>query len=592
MKRKQMKKHVLKHASKCMAVRVLAFTMVLQLCFSFTALAYAKDFSYGYPYWDDPDAGYYSRYDDNERKLTDVTRTYDDGTTYTSAYRYDDKGNLISADIKEPDGSKSSMTRTYRGETLVSQTTYEYDASDKSEETDVTEYAENGYPAHTLQKHKYSDGTSESEEVWFIDRSKPQKYVAVDTDGITTQIDLTYDEEGQEIARVTTSSDGSTKQEEWRYNEFGDVTYYKLDEYDALVQEKNTSETRIEGEGESKVKYITETKILIDGSQSTANYTYNADGEEILYTRNHSDGTTEKRETFHTKTGKETVYTDGKGLTGRSTVSYDTKNNQTVSEETISMADGSSSYMKCIYDEYYNTVYYLYKEKKADGTEAYIEKNYKPDGSCTKKEKSADGVITVTEIDADGNTVIRHSTLMDGTKTETSWTWQENGLVTSEVTRYSDGAEDRINYEYDENGNLVKKTETRRNGVSAVYLVQHNETDRFTGTQTITFNNGYQVAYTAEIIDADTEQIAFTYSVGDVYQDIIVEKGSENLYLKTIYRDGRIEEASLNMNSDEDFYQKYEKVIVISDRFDSFLEQAWSVLPSQDPAVATSSDAV
>lgn len=620
MKKKQWNRRVMKHVSKCTAVSALAFTMVLQLCFSFTSLASSGYQDSDYPYWDEPYNGSYSSwYDDSDRKLTDVTRTYDDGTTYTSKYKYNEQGKLISGSIKEPDGSKSTIKRTFNGEILVSETNYEYDADNKSELTKTLEYREDGYPSHTLQKYKYSDGTSQSTEVWYIAGSSPQKYIQINVDGSTEQTDYTYDEQGQLLTRAMSSSDGSTSQEEWQYDGSGEEMQYKSYEYDAARQTKSTMEMRMEGEGSSQTKYTLKTKDLgdgevykeeswlraednqptkqittsPDGSQITESYTYNADGDVTLYIKNNSNGTTQRRETFNTKDGKETLYTDGGGNSIRTTYSYDKITDQRTEEETAAFADGSSSYKKSVTDSRYNELSYLYREKKADGTEIYTEKTYKSDGSSTIKEKTEDGTITVTEKDSQGENTAIHTTLSDGTRADTTWTRQEDGKELSEVTRYSDGTEDRIDYEYNESGQNVKSTETRRNGVSAVVLVQYNGSDGYAGTQSVTFNNGYQVTFNREFIDAETERITFTYSVGDVYQDIVLEKDDEYINIKTIYRDGRTEESSLNLDNYEDYYLQYEKVDMIYDRYSSFLEQAFGVLPSQAETTleATPSDA-
>lgn len=90
MKKQKMKKHVMKHAAKCTAIAALTLTMALQPCFSFTSLADSGGYGEGYSYLDDP-SYVLSWFEKNERKVTDVTRSYDDGTKYSARYQYDIK---------------------------------------------------------------------------------------------------------------------------------------------------------------------------------------------------------------------------------------------------------------------------------------------------------------------------------------------------------------------------------------------------------------------------------------------------------------------------------------------------------------------
>lgn len=606
MNKKHQKKYVEKHVTKSMVVALLAFTMVLQLCFSSVSLA-----SMGYGGYYDND-GYYDDYGKDQPKLKNITRTYDDGTKYTAEYGYDDKGNLISEKIKEPDGSKSTSKRTYKNDVLVLKTDYEYDASRKIETTDTSEYGDEGYPAHKLQTYKFSDGTSQSHEVWYLRGHLVQKSVDIDRDGIVEQVDCTYDDQDKMLTRISSSTDGSTGQEEWQYDGSGEVSQYQASEYDADDQVKTTNLIRLEGEGESRNRYTLETtdmgehgvykkevwaraadgqpikKITTypDSSQSTENYTYDADGDEILYTKASHDGTTEKRETRYSKDGQEVVYTDGRGNTMHSLSSYDQISGQSTDETTENNADGSYRYTKRVIGDDYGVVSYLTEEKSADGT--YTERTLRSDGSSTAKEKTSDGVVTVTEKDAEGEIISLHKTMPDGTTAETTCTKGDHGEVANEVTRYSDGSEDRTDYEYDESSEPVKWTETRRNGVSAVTVVQYTNEDKSWGNQTTTFNNGYEVIYTHEMVGNDTEQIMFTYSAGDVYQDILLGKGLEAYNVKTIYRDGRTEEVSLDLRKDEDYSLSFEQSALLMSRYNSFIEQAWTVLPSQAGAEAAS----
>lgn len=606
MNKKHQKKYVEKHVTKSMAAALLAFTMVLQLCFSSVSLA-----SVGYGgYYDD--YGYYGDYGKDQPKLKNITRTYDDGTKYTAEYGYDDKGNLISEKIKEPDGSKSTSKRTYKNDVLVLKTDYEYDASRKIETTDTSEYGDEGYPAHKLQTYKFSDGTSQSHEVWYLRGRLVQKSVDIDRDGIVEQMDCTYDDQDQMLTRISTSTDGSTGQEEWQYDESGEMSQYQSSEYDAARQIKTTNMIRVEGEGESRNRYTLDIRdagengilkqeswtrladrkpiknitTYPDGSQSTENYTYDADGDEILYTKANGDGTTKKRETRYTKDGQEVVTTDDRGNTVRSVSSYDKISGLSTEETTENNADGSYRHTKKVINNHYDVMSYLIEEKTADGTKTYIERSQRPDGSLLTKEKDDEGIVTVTERDAEGDITSLHKTMPDGSTAETTLTKRDDGEVASKVTRYSGGSEDRTDYEYDKDGDIVKWTETRRNGVSAVQVIQYTNEEKSSGDQTTTFNNGYEVRITNELIDSDTQQMNIIYSVGDISQEIWTEKGDGSINIKTVYRDGRTEETSLDLSDGESYYLRLEQLRHFMDRYRSFIEQAWTVLPTQAGAGA------
>lgn len=55
--------------------------------------SYGDSYGSDYPYQDDPDYGDHYYWDENGRKVTNVARSYDDGTMYKAQYKYDSLGN-------------------------------------------------------------------------------------------------------------------------------------------------------------------------------------------------------------------------------------------------------------------------------------------------------------------------------------------------------------------------------------------------------------------------------------------------------------------------------------------------------------------
>lgn len=616
MKERKRKKQVLKHAVKCTTVAAVAFTMALQPCFAFTAQAYVGSYessSPDYPYWDDPNYSSSYYWDAAEdRKVSNVTRTYDDGTKYSAEYKYNAAGALVYSNIKDEEGNRSTVNKSYNGDILVSESIYAYDASRKTEETQTIEYREDGYRSHSLEKIKREDGRTESLERWYLNENNPLKYLSISLDGSTIQADYTYNEYGKPLTRTTASSSGDIDYEEWHYNEAGETIGIMEYEYLAASQRKDTTEryydaggnagnlyiirtVEIEGVLQSKIEswYIdngyTPIKEVItysDGTQSTEDYVYDADGDETRYTSVSRFGATSTRETTYTRDGKTTVESDSSGNKTVNSSSYDARTEQYTSEVTVTKADGSSRYEKTVsVNRYgYDSSYYISRQTTAEGVETYTETTTESDGSSTRKDKNKDGSVTVTKTDSAGNQISIERTLSDGTKTETTETRREDGKLTSEVTKYSDGSEDRTDYEYAESGDLVKKTESRRNGVSSVTVYQYNETNKNLSTRTETFNNGLQFIQSFEELDEYRDHIVITYSGGEVVQDIYTDTTNDSAYIKTIYRDGRMEEVTLNVTIDGERELLYEKIAVINDRMESFDEQAWGMLPAQPAA--------
>lgn len=618
MKKDQRKGRAIRRTAVCTA----ALTMALQLCFSFTSLAYygyGRGYDSDYPYQDDPDYGSYYYWDDSGRKVTNVTRTYDDGTTYTAQYKYDALGHLVYSNVKKPDGSKHTKNKVYNGELPVSESVYEYDGVSKTEMTDAIEYGAEGYPAHEVQTARYKDGTSESEETWFLSYDMPLKIVATDKSGVVTQTDYTYNEDGRMLTAVSAGTDGSFYQEERQYDEQGYTSYYKISEYDAYDLTAGTEEMRYEGEGDSRNQYTSNTvayadgtvyksetwrreldnrivkRVLtdVDGAQTTENYAYDPEGNETLYTKTDGSKTVEKRETTRTSYGSRTVETDSRGYTSVSSEDYDPKTGKTTSESRMNGPEGYYTYRKVIRNEDYSTEYAVYQTKYGDGTESYYELSYNSDGSIIKTERFEDGTAKVTTYDSEGNTVGCKETLADGAYSETIWQNREDGRTANEVKRYSDGSEDRIDYEYDESGKLVRETETRRNGVSAVREYQYSPADGYISALNVTFSNGYYMASTLQNISDDVEQTVMAYSVGDVAQVVIVYYDNGQIVGKTTYRDGRTEDFALDLYSYDSYLDdNYGKLGEVQKYYDSFMEQAWNapVLETGQPETAPAAD--
>lgn len=590
-----------------------ALAVTLQMGFSFPSLAYygyGSDYGSDYPYRDDPDYGNYYYWDESGRKVTNVTRTYDDGTRYWAEYKYDALGHLVYSNVKQPDGSKTTLSKTYNGELPVSETVYEYDASSKSEITATIQYGADGYPVHQVNQEKYKDGTAETGEVWFLSYNVPLRTILTDKTGVVTQTDYTYTDQGQQQAVLSVSSNGSTAQEEWQYDEEGNRIYYKSTEFDALTGTAEVDESRYEGgsygstydlnamayadgtmykietwrraEDNRIVKrVITET----DGSQATENYSYDVNGEETLYTKTDGSGIVEKRETIHTTYGTRAIHTGRSGETSVSTQEYDPKTGSTTTESTVNGPNGYYVYRKMIRSEDYNREYEVYQVKDKDGSEFFDETIYHADGTMTRTER-LDGTSTVTRFDANGNRVGASETLPDGSRSEIAWEYREDGKKTSEIKRYSDGSQDRIDYEYNESGRVVKETETRRNGVSAV-SEYHLDGRGYETAVAITFSNGYQVVSATQNLSEDAEQGVIAFSTGDIAQIVMVNYEDGTLVGNIVYRDGSSEGFSADLYDDNVFESGgYSKLKALDEYYESYIEQAWNggALAVADPS--------
>lgn len=610
--RKNVKKRTMagRRVSKCAAVAALSVTLALQPGFAMTAQAYTSTYDYGYPYWDDPySSSYY--YDTEGRKVTNVTRTYDDGTKYTAEYKYDSMGHLLYSNVKDSDGNRSTTNRSYSGEQLVAESSTGYDADYKREYTSSSQYS-NGNQTYKLDSVKYSDGTSEREETWYLNDYAPLKTVEISRDGLTTQTDYTYNEHGKLLTSNKVVSDGSISQTEAQYDENGVAIYNKNYIYNATTQTHYTSEHRIEGEGASRSFYSVETETdsngevtkeeswgdasnttktvttKPDGSQITENYSYDADGRETLYTKSDGSGIIEKRETTTTHTGRTTVYSDNKGNSSSYSRVYDTKNGRTIIEDSETSADGSSRYTKQIYSDNYSTESYISRYKGADGRESSTEKTYSSDGSSIIREKDTDGTVRETKRNADGYETSVIETRPDGTKSETSWERREDGLKASETKRYSDKGEDKIVYEYNDKREVIRETETRRNGISAITQYQYNDAG-YMNLMSTTFSNGYQFTGTQEVTDKNTTNIVYTYSAGDISQHILIDDNGEtyDTYVKIVYRDGRTEEYTSNYWDDD----WDDKVGAIEAYYYSYLQMAWDNQPIPESSIEVAAGA-
>lgn len=601
------------------AVTTLALMVqpcLMQVTFATTGY-YSKESNY--PDWDDPDFNYsYYWEEDISRKITNVSRSYSDGTKYTATYKYNDQGNMTDANIKEADGSRITIKRVYSGENLVSSTLNEYNAEYKVESTHLTEYGNEQTPTHELITYSYSDKTTARDEQWFYSSEAPLKKIKVERSGTTATTEYTYTEQGSPLTSRSISSDGSESTTEYRYDGEGNTIYYKEYEYDSILDVRSSSEAWLEGDYETGIAHAVEIEIHsndpehrieswtrmsdnslskrivtnTDGSQYTEEYSYDSDGLETLYTKTGNGIPTERRETTKTADGTTTTYSDGVGNRSVSSDSYDKINQLSSQEVTTTNADGSSSYTKRVYShEDYTYTVDIVREKTADGVETYRELTEDKDGNSTVKEKDKDGTITTTVKDAAGNERSKSKILSDGTRSDTSYEYHVNGEVATILVKYSDGRQDRSDYEYNENNDIIKLTESRRNGVTAVILMQYG-TNEGTVSGSITYNNGYSASW-SYVQSNENNSYTGSFSHGEVAQDMVSAAGTQ-IHVKTTYRDGRIDEFSANYE-DEAFYlgDGFEKILAISDRLDSFIDEAWTILPNQaetDSQTATTSN--
>lgn len=592
MKRGKTKRHVMRHAAQSATIAIMALALAFQPWFAFTAQADTyDDYDYG--------SSYYSY--GSGRRLLSSTDTYDDGTKATSQYRYDEQGNITYRSETYPDGSKYTVERTYNGNTLLRETLYEYDADYKYSVTRSTESSDTGI--HVFTKTEYGSGAVATKEEWYDIRGNCIKSVSSDSEGTSYQMESIYNEQDALVKSVTAYSDGSQDQRECRYDEMGeleqDITY----KFDAVTGERRYVESTYGRSGDTTFLYsvekisdgsgenTTETwhssgvndivkikNTYADGSQTTEEYLYDSDGNETYRSGTSSDGTTWKRETSTTDDGYKIVSSDNQGNTSSVMYHYDTQTGRQVREESAKNADGSSSYTKYVIRDGYLLESSENRTVSADGKEAYEEYLLESDGNYTRKNKTEDGTLSVIREDPEGNELSRIDTRQDGTKSEIVCEKRADGQPINRVEVYSDGSMDRIDYVYDEDGDEIQQTETRRNGVGAVTTTQYSGTDKADAIERAAFNNGCFIETVLKVFDQGAYQITVTYSGGDIAQEIIGET-AERCYLKTIYRDGRAEESAVgsgDANSTELYNNLRQKFV---DNYDSFINQAWSILP-------------
>lgn len=596
-----------KYAAVCITAAAAA-VFSLQPGSPYVTRAYAEEAVKGSAYWDSSEDGSYSYYTADERKVTKVNKTYDDGTHYTAEYQYNSDGQLIYSAVKEPDGSRSTTSRSYKNATDYTEKSYEYYAGTGREITYTADYGEEGYPLHSLRTIR--DGGSETSlEVWYIDLLTPSKYIEKDADGLVTQTDYTYNEAGDKLSTISVSSNGDIESEEWRYGEDGSRNYYKQYSYDAALNKSETSELSASGTGEHisyytinlvdygngtvfKTEYWLDgqdelvnriVRTLPDGSQITENYSYNSDGQETLYTKSEGDTVTARRQTTYRGNETETVSVDSSATT-TVTSSTDPRTGRTTEEQTAQYKDGTRRYTKEVLADGIYPVSYQIQETYSDGTGFSSESIYNSDGSNITTEHWEDGTVVVIGEDADETTVSYSLTLPDGTTGVTAWERREDGQPTSRTVSYSDGSMDRIVYEYDADGELIKETEMRRNGISAVTEMVPESAGSDNGVMTITFNNGFQVVNTF-VETEDSNFIEIAYSAGDIAK--VTFRYENDLFLiQTTYRDGRTEETTRYIPDTNAYYEARELLNTSEDYYDDFLEQAWSYVPAQTEAQA------
>lgn len=589
---------------KCGAA-VMAFLLACQPCVfdSEAKLRYGYGYDwddYGdYPSWDDP--YYYEHYYEDSYdnpKVEAVDRTYEDGSRYTAEYKYNEQGDMIYADIREPGGDRTVLKRTYQGAELKSISNYTYETKTKEESTQTVEFRENETPTHGLFRETYADGTSQTDEIWYAGEDLPQKHVRTNPDGTTEQVEYTYDDAWNVLSISASASNGSVMRRDTQYDGDKREISYREYGYDAETQITDTKEVyygdgyalyvievRTEGGGETtrtETWYRSEDQkrekvftVMPDGIQYTETYAYDKDGNETLYIGTGSDGSSKRFERIHLENGEKSVYSDSAGNSSVKTATYDEKSGVTKNEETEKDAYGTSTYRLTIYNNWYNITYSMVREKYADGTEAYEEYSLGTDGSSTKKQKAEDGTLVVKVTGADGKTVSNKTTYPDGRTAETTEIIGDDGTVMGEVKQYSDGTSDRSDYEYGENGEMARITETRSNGVVGICDISEFETR-------IRFNNGYETGVVLEAINEELTRTTVTYAGGEIASEIIEELEDDGYRITTVYRDGRVEE-SVFSGSDETQVNAAEELIdQINDRYVGYQHEAWTVVPQQE----------
>lgn len=587
MKKNNRKRYISGCAVKCAAATVIAVTMSAQPCFASALSDYNREgfgYSYGnYTYWED------EIYDidsstGNKRKITDVTKNYDDGTQYISNFKYDEQGNLLYAALEDPSGYSFTISRTYNEGGLVSEESHEYEPHNERTTTKTTDYTPDGYPNHAIIKYESKNKASFSKEVWINENRQEMRIVEADGEKITAQRETAYNEAGEPLVYNAVNADGSTSRSENLYDDNGRVYFSMGESFDAATQIKTNYQTKLEGDPETGTFYYVEIVTYGDGSQKmeenwsraedsfpvrsvytgtdgkqvTEEYTYNEEGNETLYVKTGADGVIARRETNYDRDGAVMTYN---------------------SEYTEKNSDGSSSYKKQSRDSATGIFYFLLEDTTAEGVKTYTEYTTASDGSKITKEKDLAGTVTVTKTNDRGEAVSITETLADGTTSETIWEEDENGQIRSLTKQYSDGTQDRIDYEYDDGDNLIKKTETRKNGVQAVTETKYSNEE--VESRNMTFNNGCQMTIAAVSLDeGNGSQETAIYSLGDVAREMTIFDG-DKLFLQTVYRDGRTEEHTAEYDENKGYTDLDALQDIADSHYDAFLELAWAAAPAE-----------
>lgn len=557
-----------------------------------------------FPAWADE----YNEYFDSEQRLIRTAGSYDDGTTSSSKYQYDKQGNVIYYSSVERDGSTKEDHYTYKNGVLVTEKNHECDADNKWEEMTVKEYGEGGFPIYRHYIVNYKGEIFINREEWNLDWLTPIRLVEIDSEGIRTQTDYTYNELGQKSIVHTSGSDGSYSQTDFQYDDSGRTSYYKTSAYDASSQTQKLSEVWYSGQEYGDTDYYVETifytdntqerverwkspgdyktnkcvKTHRDGSQDIEEYVYNSDGDEILYTKISSNGLNAKKVTNYNQTGSVSTYTDSDGNKIYASEVYDSESGLTTEEERHVYSDGSVNYIKEVYPDdssYYTSIDHMIA---ADGTETYRETTRDSNDNWTATRKLDDGTVTVWRYDHKFNLISIEETMADGTTATTHTTEREDGKPLTATKRYSDGTEDRTEYQYDIHGKLIKQTDVRRNGVVEVSDYQYRNAEGQVSQLTVSFNNGLQLLENYTEMGDGSRQSTFTYNTGEVFQDMIFYRGEEAFEGKRIYSDGRVEELYAD-NSAENYTEQHEAWYkVISDYRKAFIEIARSTTPVKE----------
>ena len=267
------------------------------------------------------------------------------GYTYTYTYTFDAAGNQTSEKYSDSDGSAYTYTYTYDAAGNLIRQTYQDDGWDFA-----FDYNYNAQNQLVSVKTSYADGTSYLEKYTYDAPGNLTEQVNTGSDGFTSTTRYTYNARGDMLTIRYSDSDGWTYTTEYTYDAAGRMTRYsnRDSEYG------DTLETYVyDAAGNCLENTYSNTCDGVTWSYSYK-YTYDAGNRLIREVGTETDGTVTTTEYTYDAEGRPvTVSETSGGTTTTYAITYDLGNNII---RVVSTAPGVSNEMKFEYDKHGNMI--------------------------------------------------------------------------------------------------------------------------------------------------------------------------------------------------------------------------------------------